>query len=96
MRQGIGRGLAGPPGQAERRLRLQSLPMARWTFGDFVLDLDARELARAGTPMEFSPKALQLLGMLVEVPLPRRCRRTSCRTGSGPAPSSSRRTSPIW
>lgn len=41
-------------------------PMARWTFGDFVLDLDARELVRAGTPVSLSPKAFQLLGILVE------------------------------
>ena len=40
--------------------------MQRWTFGDFVLDLDARELVRAGTPVSLSPKALQLLGLLVE------------------------------
>ncbi len=40
--------------------------MERWTFGDFVLDLDARELVRAGTPVSLSPKALQLLGLLVE------------------------------
>ncbi len=36
--------------------------MARWTFGDFVLNLDTRELARAGTPVSLSPKAFQLLG----------------------------------
>jgi non-specific serine/threonine protein kinase len=40
--------------------------MERWTFGDFVLDLDARELMRAGTPVSLSPKAFQLLGLLVE------------------------------
>ena len=40
--------------------------MERWTFGDFVLDLDARELVRAGTPVPLSPKALQLLALLVE------------------------------
>jgi non-specific serine/threonine protein kinase len=38
----------------------------RWTFGDFVLDLDTRELAREGTPVSLSPKAFQLLGILVE------------------------------
>jgi non-specific serine/threonine protein kinase len=40
--------------------------MARWTFDDFVLDLDARELLRAGTAVALSPKAFQLLGVLVE------------------------------
>jgi non-specific serine/threonine protein kinase len=40
--------------------------MERWTFGDFVLDLDARELVRAGTPVSLSPKAFQLLGLLVQ------------------------------
>lgn len=40
--------------------------MKRWTFGEFVLDLDRRELGRHGTPVPLSPKALQLLGVLVE------------------------------
>jgi non-specific serine/threonine protein kinase len=40
--------------------------MERWTFGDFVLDLGARELLRAGTPVSLSPKAFKLLGLLVE------------------------------
>jgi non-specific serine/threonine protein kinase len=39
--------------------------MERWTFGDFVLDLAARELVRAGTPVSLSPKAFQLLGLLI-------------------------------
>ena len=38
----------------------------RWTFGDFVLDLDARELVRAASPVSLSPKAFQLLSILVE------------------------------
>ena len=38
----------------------------RWTFGDFTLDLEARELLRAGAPVSLSPKAFQLLGILVE------------------------------
>ena len=40
--------------------------MECWAFGDFVLDLDTHELARAGTPVSLSPKAFQLLGILVE------------------------------
>jgi DNA-binding winged helix-turn-helix (wHTH) protein len=36
------------------------------TFGGFVLDLDARELRRGSTPVPLSPKAFQLLGLLVE------------------------------
>jgi non-specific serine/threonine protein kinase len=40
--------------------------MQRWTFGDFVLDLDSRQVQRAGVPVAISPKALQLLGILVE------------------------------
>jgi predicted ATPase/DNA-binding winged helix-turn-helix (wHTH) protein len=40
--------------------------MERWTFGDFLLDLDTHELMRAGTPVSLSPKAFQLLGILVE------------------------------
>jgi len=38
----------------------------RWTFGEFTLDLDARELLRAGAPVPLSPKAFQLLGILVD------------------------------
>jgi non-specific serine/threonine protein kinase len=38
----------------------------RRTFGDFVLDLSARELVRAGVPVPLSPKALQLLAILLE------------------------------
>lgn len=34
-------------------------------FGDFVLDLDARELRRGGEPLLLSPKAYQLLEVLV-------------------------------
>ena len=41
-------------------------PMERWTFGDFVLDRDTRQLIRGGVPVSLSPKALQLLGLLVE------------------------------
>jgi predicted ATPase/DNA-binding winged helix-turn-helix (wHTH) protein len=40
--------------------------MERRTFGDFLLDLDTHELVRAGTPVSLSPKAFQLLGILVE------------------------------
>jgi non-specific serine/threonine protein kinase len=40
--------------------------MERWTFGDFVFDLDAHELVRAGTPVSLSPKAFRLLGLLIE------------------------------
>ena len=40
--------------------------MERWTFGNFLLDLDTHELMRAGTPVSLSPKAFQLLGILVE------------------------------
>ena len=35
-------------------------------FGEFVLDLDTRELLRGRTPVPLSPKAFQLLGLLVE------------------------------
>jgi DNA-binding winged helix-turn-helix (wHTH) protein len=40
--------------------------MERWIFGDFVLDLETRELVRAGRPVSLSPTAFQLLGILVE------------------------------
>ena len=40
--------------------------MPCWAFGEFVLDLSTRELARAGIPVSLSPKAFQLLGILVE------------------------------
>jgi DNA-binding winged helix-turn-helix (wHTH) protein len=38
---------------------------ARVLFGDFVLDLDARELRRRERPVPLSPKAFQLLEILV-------------------------------
>jgi len=37
----------------------------RGAFGDFVLDLESRELWRAGEPVHLSPKAFQLLELLV-------------------------------
>jgi predicted ATPase/DNA-binding winged helix-turn-helix (wHTH) protein len=40
--------------------------MECWTFADFVLDLATHELTRSGTPVSLSPKAFQLLGILVE------------------------------
>jgi predicted ATPase/DNA-binding winged helix-turn-helix (wHTH) protein len=40
--------------------------MERWTFGDFVLNLDTHELVRAGAPVSLSPKAFELLDILVE------------------------------
>ena len=38
----------------------------RWTFGEFTLDLDARELLQAGAPVSLSPKAFEALSLLVE------------------------------
>jgi DNA-binding winged helix-turn-helix (wHTH) protein len=38
----------------------------RVTFGEFVLDPDTRELLRGNTPVPLSPKAFQLLAVLVE------------------------------
>ena len=40
--------------------------MERMAFGEFVLDLETRELLRAGTPVVLSPKAFELLGILVQ------------------------------
>jgi predicted ATPase/DNA-binding winged helix-turn-helix (wHTH) protein len=40
--------------------------MDRCAFGDFVIDPGTRELLRAGTRVPLSPKAFQLLGILVE------------------------------
>lgn len=39
--------------------------VAQVPFGDFVLDLNSRELRRAEEPLKLSPKALQLLEILV-------------------------------
>ena len=39
---------------------------ARLGFGEFVLDLDTHELLRGSTPVPLSPKAFQLLGLLIE------------------------------
>ena len=38
----------------------------RIAFGEFVLNVDARELLRGGTPVALSPKAFHLLAILVE------------------------------
>ena len=40
--------------------------MAGWVFGDFVLDLDGRQLLRRGQVVSLSPKALSLLTVLVQ------------------------------
>ena len=37
----------------------------RARFGDFVLDTDARELRRAGQPVDLSPKGIELLALLI-------------------------------
>ena len=39
--------------------------MSRVSFGDFVLDLDSRELLRGRDPVSLAPKAYQLLEILV-------------------------------
>lgn len=39
--------------------------MECWTFADFVLDRGTRQLTRGGAPVPLSPKALQLLDLLV-------------------------------
>jgi DNA-binding winged helix-turn-helix (wHTH) protein len=44
--------------------RLRPTPVSAVLFGDFVLDLDARELRRGGEPVLLSPKAFQLLEVL--------------------------------
>ena len=56
-------GFAGSPGETKTRMARR---MERWIFGDFVLDLETRELVRAGRPVSLSPTAFQLLGILVE------------------------------
>lgn len=71
MSQTCGRDSAGigqDPDVAPNRAPLQRVESAsmRWTFGEFTLDLDARELLQAGAPVSLSPKAFQLLGILVE------------------------------
>ena len=43
---------------------VQRAPVTVVLFGDFVLDLDARELRRGGEPVLLSPKAFQLLEVL--------------------------------
>jgi non-specific serine/threonine protein kinase len=41
--------------------------VAQWTFDDVLIDNDAREVRRNGIPVPLSPKAFQLLGILVSV-----------------------------
>jgi DNA-binding winged-HTH domains len=40
--------------------------MMRRGFGDFIFDSDTKELLRDGEPVTLSPKAFQLLGILIE------------------------------
>ena len=51
-------------------------------FGDFVLDTDTRELLRESRPVHLSPKAFQLLELLVET-RPRALPKDTCTTFSG-------------
>jgi non-specific serine/threonine protein kinase len=39
--------------------------VTRWKFGDFVMDLGTRELGRENRPVALSPKAFELLGLLI-------------------------------
>src|SRR5215470_16724456 len=43
-----------------------SLEKQQFAFGEFVLDGNERVLLRSGTPVSITPKALQLLLVLVE------------------------------
>jgi DNA-binding winged helix-turn-helix (wHTH) protein len=56
--------LAGPRG--ERVQCRHPFFAMRFRFGDFVLDADARELSRSGERIPLSPKAYELLAILVE------------------------------
>jgi len=40
----------------------------RYEFADLSLDMDARQLRRGGTPLHLSPKAMDLLAILVSAP----------------------------
>ena len=40
----------------------------RYDFADLSLDMDARELRRGGAPLRLSPKAMDLLAILVSAP----------------------------
>jgi DNA-binding winged helix-turn-helix (wHTH) protein len=55
-----------PDARSWRLVRRRRVEVSgRVEFGDFVLDLDARELRRADNPVSLSPKAYQLLETLV-------------------------------
>jgi DNA-binding winged helix-turn-helix (wHTH) protein len=41
---------------------------ARFRWDDFVLDLDAYRLERAGVPIALEPKAINLLALMVQRP----------------------------
>ena len=65
-------------------------------FGPFVLDSESRELLRDSHRVPLSPKAFELLSILVAEQAEGDIEGASFRSGCGPPPSWSRRTSPTW
>jgi hypothetical protein len=55
-----------PPPRRRAGTRVLRSPLMRVEFGGFVLDTDARELRHGSNPVRLSPKAYQLLEILVE------------------------------
>ena len=64
------------------------------SFGPFVLDSESRELLRDGHPVALSPKAFDLLSILV-ASRPKAISKASFRSNCGQPRSWWRRTSPI-
>jgi DNA-binding winged helix-turn-helix (wHTH) protein len=62
------------------------LKVMRLRFGDCVFDREARELMRGGTPVELTPKAFQLLALLIEA-RPRPVRHADLRDALWPGTS---------
>src|SRR5215813_341726 len=55
----------GPSLQDGFRVGSGFVPTMRFQFGDCALDVDTRELSRAGNPVHIEPKAFRLLELLL-------------------------------
>lgn len=58
--------LARSARRANRRPRARRRTLVVYCFGDYALDVDARELRRSGAPVAVEPRVFDLLRQLIE------------------------------
>ena len=85
IRQGFGRRAFG--GRDRRLAQLESTPMARWTFGEFVLDLTPASSSARARRSRCRRKPFTCSSIPRPSTRPGRSPRPSCRSTSGPARS---------